>query len=159
MLPMPSNQPVRMRQPRPVMTAMKNPCACKGGDAPQQVSRRNPVSVVGGGATVGGGGSTGAGVSPTPSSDNQFQFRWWNNWYPYSWWGGGWPYSYGAYPYSYSYYPYNYSYGWPYYGTPVYPQAAYYSSWAGWPNYGGWGWPYSPYTAYVPRAPIVAAAA
>ena len=139
------NQPVRTRQPRPIMSAIKNPCSCNGGAQPQAVVRRNPVSVVGGGATVGPGGATGAGVSSpsmSPSNfNNSFTFRTWNwpAWYypayayPYVW---PYPYAYG-YPYQYPYpqpyaYPYQYAYGW-----------------SGWPGYYGTPWP------YAPRAPVV----
>lgn len=197
-----SNQPVRTRQPRPIMTAIKNPCSCKGGGcassqahnpmgfasrgpgpsrvissyecfyhperctmkfclpmptpsdpnakhcttiSPQQRGlAANPVSVVGGGATVGPGGATGSGVSSGMNQgqfNNQFSFRVWNwpAWYyptyayPYYW---PYPYAYAA-PYSYPYpqpyaYPYQYAYGW-----------------SGWPGYYGAPWPYAPRAGVV----------
>lgn len=136
------NQPVRTRQPRPIMSAIKNPCSCKGPATPAAITR-NPVSFASGGGTIGPSGATSSGVSSGMSpSNNQFTFRTWNwpAWYypayayPYVW---PYPYAYG-YPYQYPYpqpyaYPYQYAYGW-----------------SGWPGYYGTPWP------YAPRTPVVA---
>jgi len=114
--------------------ARQNPC---GAMSP---AMQNPVSVVGGGATVGSGG-TGAGISSSPSnvSSQRFFFNnyspyywgyspWWNY---YGWWGGypgawGWPMGYG-------------------FSSPWY-----------WPEWPTQYWP-GPY-AYQPRYPVVAIA-
>lgn len=136
-----SNQPVRTRQPRPIMTAIKNPCSCKGaGAAP--AATRNPVSFASGGGTIGPSGASGAGVSSGMSNNqfngqfNNFGFRTWN-----------WPaWYYPAYAYPY-WWPYPYAYAQPY--SYPYPQPYAYG-WSGWPGYYGTPWP------YAPRVPVIA---
>lgn len=137
-----SNQPVRTRQPRPIMTAIKNPCSCKGGGAPPAMTR-NPVSFASGGGSIGPSGATSSGVS---SGMNQGQF---NNQFTFSTWNWpAWYYPAYAYPYLWPY-PYAYAqpYAYPYPQPYVYPYAY---GWSGWPGYYGLPWPYRP------RVPVVA---
>ena len=94
----------------------QNPCSA----APRQ---GNPVSVVGGGATVGIGGAN-AGTPVSVGNQLNSQFQTWN-WQP--WWGWNYP-VWGCNPYV-----------WPYTCSP----------W-GYPNYGyqGTPWPYG-YPGYA----------
>lgn len=109
------------------------------------LARQNPVSVVGGGATIGGGG-TGAGVSsPSSPPSGSFQRAYFYN-YP----GWYWP----AYNNWYGYYPWwqGLDYGWPVgfgFGSPLY--------WPQWPQQ-WWPGPYAYYPAtYAPRSYTVRA--
>ncbi len=93
-------------------------------------SMQNPVSVVGGGATVGlGGANAGTPVSVGNQLNSQFRSNWWNyNNYP--WWGYNYP-MWGCSPYA----------PWPYNCSP----------W-GYPNtgYQGTPWPYGYAGIYAP---------
>ena len=122
--------------------ARQNPC----GSTPPTV---NPVSVVGGGATVGSGG-TGAGISSSPGnqsgqfSNTRFFF---NNYSPYywnyytPWW---WNYGYwGGYPGAWGW-PMGYGFG----STPYWPE---------WPTQQYWPGPYA-YNYGYRRYPVVAVA-
>jgi len=112
----------------------------------QRSMMRNPVSVVGGGATVGSGG-TGSGVSQS-SANNSFQ-RYYFNYQP--WYGYGYGYGYNPW-YSYAGYPWGgWNYGWPMgfgFSSPAY--------WPQWPQ----SYPYwpGPYAYAQQRYPVVAVA-
>jgi hypothetical protein len=110
----------------------------------QRSLARNPISVVGGSATVGGAGASSAGMSSSSSPSTQQQqyyfynySPWYSPWYTpyygYDYYSYGYNRGYNGYPWAYWGWPMGFGYSSPYY-QPLPPFPQYYAP-GTWPPY------------------------